>query len=357
MTYSHENDRLEKLMEPKIKKNEDATVEIEGEISTEDFEKHRTPATEYLGRDVELPGFRKGKAPADVVMQHIGEGRVLQEMANRALAHHLPTLFTEHKIDPIGRPNITITKLAPNNPLGFKLSVATLPEITLPDYTSIAHKHPDPELVEVTEKDIEDAITEIRKRAHAAEQQIQDKDTSDKTEPPELTDAFVQKLGEYKNVAEFKEKLIEQIRGYKTQMANEKRRAEIINEIVKETKTKLPDLLVESELNKMIARFKDDVARVGAKWEDYLKQIKKTEEELRKEWRPDAEKSATTQLVLNEIAKQEGIRPDEKQVHTEVSHILEHHKDADKTSVRIYVETLLTNQKVFEFLEKQKVQD
>jgi trigger factor len=341
-------------MQTRIDRTKGNEVIIEGEISAEDFEKHREAASSHLGRDLEVPGFRKGHAPAHIVAGHIGGGRVLEEMANRALAEHLPKLFIEHKIDAIGRPQITVTKLAPGNPLGFKLTTAVLPEITLPDYRALARTQNEKPLepVVVSEKEVEDAIRDIRRRARAAEPS---KVVEPEDKPlPELTDETVKVLGNFTNVADFKKKLTDDIQTFKKRQVRERRRIVTIEDIVKGTTVSLPTLLVEAELDKMLARFKDDVARVGAKWDDYLTQIKKTEEDLRREWHPDAEKNATIQLVLNEIAKKENIRPDDKAVELEVTHLKSHYPDADPQGLAVYVRTLLTNEKVFEFLENQK---
>ena len=333
-------------------------ITVEGEVPTDTFEAHRASAVRHLGRDIELPGFRKGKAPAHILAGHIGEARILEEMANRALGEHLPKLFDEHTINAIGRPHITITKLAPKNPLGFKLTTAVLPEITLPDYATIAKEHRSiqQESVTVTDKEVEDAIRDIRRRVQMTEdQKLKTEDRGTETENlPELDDAFVKKLGRFDTVADFKKKLTEDITRFKEQQVREKRRVVLIEDIAKKTKAEIPALLIDAELDKMLARFRDDVARVGATWEEYLEQIKKTEADLRKEWRADAEKNATTQLVLNEIAKQENLAPDNKAVEREVAHLKSHHPDADPRGLEIYVRTLLTNEKVFEFLESQK---
>ena len=92
----------------------------------------------------------------------------------------------------------------------------------------------------------------------------------------------------------------------------------------------------------------------GLTYEKYLAEVKKTDEDIKKEWTPIAQKKAKLQLILNKIALEEKIKPEEDQVQKEIEHILSHHKDAPEERVRIFVETMLTNEKVFDFLEKQK---
>jgi trigger factor len=88
--------------------------------------------------------------------------------------------------------------------------------------------------------------------------------------------------------------------------------------------------------------------------EDYLKQAGKTMEDLRKEWKPDAEKRAKLQLIFNEIAKKEKITPDSEKLEREIKHIKEHYPDANEESVGVYVAAQMTNDLVFSLLEGKK---
>lgn len=106
-------------------------------------------------------------------------------------------------------------------------------------------------------------------------------------------------------------------------------------------------------MEKMLAQFKDDIAKSGITYEDYLKHIKKTEADIKAEWKDTAVKRAKSQVILNTIAKDEGIAPKEEEVKKEMENILASYKDADRFRVRMYVETFLTNELVFQFLENQ----
>lgn len=96
-----------------------------------------------------------------------------------------------------------------------------------------------------------------------------------------------------------------------------------------------------------------DITQMGLKFEDYLKHLNKTKEDLRKEFRTDAEKKAKLGLVLSEISKAEKLVAEEIDVAKEVAHILEHYKDADPERAKLHAENILTNEKVFVFLENQ----
>ena len=104
----------------------------------------------------------------------------------------------------------------------------------------------------------------------------------------------------------------------------------------------------------MEGQFKADIAQMGLQPDEYLKHIKKTWEELRKEWRPDAEKRAKIQLMLQKISLEEKIEPKKEDVEKEIKNLMEHYKGADPERIKAYVEMVLVNDAVIKFLESQK---
>ena len=115
-------------------------IEIIGEVSADDFASFKSAALERLGSRYNIEGFRPGHVPTNILEQKIGQDKVLTEMAELALSKHYPKILDEKKIDALGQPTIVITKLAPGNPLGFKIKTAVFPEFKLPDYKALATK-------------------------------------------------------------------------------------------------------------------------------------------------------------------------------------------------------------------------
>ncbi|MES2023372.1 MAG: trigger factor [Patescibacteria group bacterium] len=357
-------------MQIKINKLPQSMVEMEGEIESGVFEAYYKNALKKLGENFEMDGFRKGKAPENILTANIPEIRVLEEMAEMALAEYYPKILEENKIDAISRPEIMITKLARNNPLTFKIKTAILPEMKLPDYKKISKKiiadTTDAEKnVEVTDEDVENTIMDIRKsrapKMHMKEPHTHEDGTvhtpteEEKNLAPELppfNNDFVQALGPFKDVADFTEKLRENIKLEKVNQAKEKTRLKIIEKIIEETKADLPEILIESEVGKILYKMESDITQMGLKFDEYLKHLNKTVEDLKKEFRKDGEKKAKLALILNDIAKIENIKADDEQVANEVAHILEHYKDADPERAKMHAEMVLTNEKVFNMLEK-----
>ncbi len=340
------------MIQTEIKELTNGEVEITGSISQEIFEKHRPTALKNISKNMEIAGFRKGHIPENVLIQKVGDGAVLEETAEITLREELPKIIVDKKIDTIGRPSISITKLAKGNPLEFKATIAVMPKIELPDFKTIAKKiTAKKDEITVTEKEIDNTIEEIRKMRTNKTGSKKVEDTK-KDNLPDFDDNFVKTLGDFKNVSDFKEKLKKNIIEEKERKAKDKKRGEMIDEITKEVKTIIPNIIIESELDKMVSQFKDDVTRSGGTFEEYLKHIKKTEEDMRKEWRTDAVKRAKFQLTLNKIAVDEKITAPKKEMDKQISYLLEQYKDADPERVRTYVETILINEEVFKLLER-----
>ena len=351
-----------------VKKLPKSEVEIEGELEAEIFESYFTKALKKIGETLKLDGFRKGKIPESVLLSKVPEIRILEEMAELALSEHYSKIIESEKIDAISKPEISITKLARKNPLGFKIKTAILPEIKLPNYKDIAKKiiskiTEAEKNITVSDEDLENTIMDIRKsrapKKHMAEAKLSEAQSPDasteasREELPEFNDGFVQALGPFKDVADFKIKLKENIKLEKENQQREKTRLKIVEEIIKESEMDLPEILIKVELDKILYKMESDITQMGLKFEDYLTHLNKTVEDLRKEFRTDAEKKAKLALILSEIAKVEKIIADEEQVAKEVAAILEHYKEADPERAKMHAENVLTNEKIFQFLESQ----
>lgn len=345
-----------------IKKGEKSTIDIIAEIQEADLLPYRERAIAQLGANVEIKGFRKGKVPADVIEKEFGDMRILDEMAHMAISESYPQLLEEHKLDAIGRPSVSVTKLAVGNPLGFTITTAVVPEIKLPDYAKIASsvmKGKDD--ATISDGELDEAMLHIRKMRFQDEAMKEGKDPKEtaKTEDkdiPELTDDYVKTLGKFENVDDFKNKLKENLTLEKEQKAKEKKQMEVAEQILEKTDMEIPTMLVDYEVQKMMAQLENDIAMSGMKFDDYLKHIKKTKEELRKEWNEPASKRAKMNLIIDTIAKAEKLAPSDEEITTETAKIMEQYKDmkdVEEANVQAYVASILTNQKVFDFFEKQ----
>lgn len=350
----------------KVNKLPHSEVEVEISLDTSLLPPAQKKAIQMFSDSLELPGFRKGHIPENIVIEKVGESRILEEAADILLKEHFPKIIEQEKIDMIGKPEIRVTKLAPGNPLEFKAKLTTMPVFEIGDYKKIAKTaiaNFQEEKIEVTEKEVADVLLQIRKnKAHFDyhknnpndhDHSHQNLDLEKEENLPPLDDNLAKAAGNFKNLEELKDKIRENILSEKKYRNIEKKRALIMEKLIEEVKIEVPRILIESEINKSLAQMKDDVVRMGGKWEDYLEHIKKKEEDLRKDLEKSSEEKAKIQLIFNKIAVAEKIEPNKEVLEQEVQHLMEHYKDASRESARIYVATILSNQEVLKLLENQ----
>ncbi len=331
-----------------LKNLSESEVEITCEIETVAFEKERPLALKKIGNEVTLPGFRKGHIPENMLAQRFGEGFILEEMANLAIDRAYPEILREHKVHAIAMPTVAIKKLTKGENFVFTLTFPVMPEIKLPDYKKIAKE------IMVVEEVTTVTDDEVTKAQNELIKQFATKDADGKEILPEVTEELVQKFGPFANVAEFTAKIRESISHEKEQRARSKKRMMAMEKIADEMKVKLPQIIIDGELDRMMNQFNHDIGQMGMKLEDYLKTIKKTPEDMRKEWLPDADKRAKVQIALSHIAEAEKLEVLKEDLQKEVSFFLEHHKDADHGRATLHLEMVMMNEKVFQFLEVQK---
>ncbi len=341
-------------------------IELSGEIPFSELEQFRKKVLEEFSEHVAIDGFRKGHIPESVLAAHVGELSLLEAMALKAVREIVPSLIADKKLDVIGRPQVSITKLASGNPVGFSIVTALLPQVTLGDYRKAARKaceeHPILP-VEISDADVDSAILTLRRQMTHYEKYhsegapghpsdiSHDGSNMKESELLPADDAFAQKIGDFKTMSELRGKMKENLRLEKTSDQASKQRAAIAESIVKEAHADLPNLLIESELDRMMTEFEERTTRMGLQFEEYLKHAKKTKEEMRNDLRGDAKKRVLLHLALNNIAETEKIPLDEKKVARDILHIMEHYSDADPSALRRYVEERHRNERVFEFLE------
>lgn len=121
-----------------FKKLPKSKMELRIEIEPREFEKFYQRAIFYFRKDLELPGFRKGKVPPKIVEREIGKERILKKAAEEAIKENYFKEISKEKIEVLGRPKIEITKLSLGESFEFKATFFVFPEIVLPDYKKIA---------------------------------------------------------------------------------------------------------------------------------------------------------------------------------------------------------------------------
>ena len=144
---------VEKLSPTRVRIN----VEVPFTELQPDFER----AYKELAKQVRLPGFRPGKAPAKLLEARIGRGAVLEQVVNDALPSRYSEAVTTTEVRPLGQPDIEITKIEDGEELVFTAEVDVRPDIELPDLSELKISV---DAIEVTDEDVDNELQSLRAR-------------------------------------------------------------------------------------------------------------------------------------------------------------------------------------------------
>ncbi|MGA6207835.1 trigger factor [Nocardia testacea] len=137
-------------------------VRINVEVPFEELKPDFDRAYKALAKQVRIPGFRPGKAPAKLLEARLGRGAVLEQVVNDALPGRYSEAVTTSEVKVIGQPEIEITKIEDGQELAFTAEVDVRPEISLPeDYSTIAVTV---DAIEITDADIDEQLQSLRQR-------------------------------------------------------------------------------------------------------------------------------------------------------------------------------------------------
>lgn len=179
---------------------------------------------------------------------------------------------------------------------------------------------------------------------------------------PELNEEFAKMLGQ-ESMDRLYALLRENLGNEARQKADEQTEIAMFDELMKTSKFgDIPEVLLDAERKKMFYELTRDLERSGISIEDYLKDIKKTEDELFNDFKEQAERRAKAALLSRQIAKEQKIVVEEKEIDEEIVTLenayhdnQEYLQNLKKPEVRRTLETILQNKKVIKWLKEQIV--
>lgn len=412
-------------MKYEIKEATATKKKVEIEVSAEDFNNYYSQTLKKISAEAEIPGFRKGKVPENMVEERVTKEGILSEAAEIAIRESWAKFLAESKEEAISQPQVEVIKIAKDNPLIFTAEFEILPEIKLPKLDSAKVEKKE---VEVTDQEVEDAIKWIQqsrakysekisgaedgdlveftfscldiendpekkdrivlgkghyiegledtlrgmKREEVREfetrypQENKDKkikisvkvDSVKKVEIPEVNDEWVKGLGAFNTVEELKKDIKEGIKKDKEVAEIQRVREESIKKLIEKTEIEVPKTLIKREQDFMLNNIKERcLSELKINFEEYLKQVKKTEEEITKELEEIAKEKVKGFLVLHQIVKDEKIKVTEEEISQKIEEMLNQYpnkeeikKTMDEAQVRLYMEDELKREKAFNLL-------
>lgn len=148
-------------MKTTVDKLSDTRVKLTVNVPFAELDKEIAQAYAAIAQQVSIPGFRKGKAPRQLIDARFGRGPILEQVVNDMLPSRYEQAVTENDLKVIGQPEIDIAKLEDNDFVEFTAEVDIRPEFEVPDFSKISVKVP---ALETSEEDVDKALEDLASR-------------------------------------------------------------------------------------------------------------------------------------------------------------------------------------------------
>ena len=420
-------------MNCKVEKTENANeVKLEITVEAEEFENAMKKVYFQNAKYFNIPGFRKGKAPMNIVEKYYGAQIFYEDAFNEVATEAYEEALTENKIDVVSRPEVDIAQMEKGKDLIFTAVVQTKPEVKLGKYKGIEiqkieykvdKKDVDHELehmqehnsrlVTVDDRPLENGDTATidfegfvdgvafeggKAEGHELEigsgtfipgfeeqligmelenekeikvtfpkeyfsKDLAGKDATfkvklhdiKKKELPELDDEFAKDVSEFDTLEELKKSIKEKLTKNKEQREKYETEEAVLKAVCEDSKLDIPSGMIELEIDNMLKDFEQRLSYQGLNLEQYLKMIGKTEEEMRKEYEPQAIEAIKSRLVLEAIMKAEKIEASEEEIKAKMEEMAKSYgKDVEELSknenLKNYLAEGIKSEKALEFI-------
>ncbi|MCJ7769540.1 MAG: trigger factor, partial [Dehalococcoidales bacterium] len=139
-------------------KTEKRTAYLTVEMEPAEVEEYLESAYKRMVDKVDIPGFRKGNAPREVLEKHVGRDKLFEEANKELMPRTCSRAIKEQGLKPLNQPMVKVTQ---EEPLVFEMVVPLVPVVEIGDYHSIRMQ---PEPVKITDKDINSVLEQIRQQ-------------------------------------------------------------------------------------------------------------------------------------------------------------------------------------------------
>lgn len=163
-------------MKTSVKYLSDTKVAVNVTLGVSELKDAELAALNELGKDIKVPGFRKGKVPVSVVSKNVNPNVLAQKTLESALSKAVADAFISEKLQALDRPEVEVKKFLPGSELEFTAESEVMPKIKIGDYKNLKSTA---KKVSVTKKDIAE-ITDRLKKGFASKKTVQ--------RPAKLTD-------------------------------------------------------------------------------------------------------------------------------------------------------------------------
>lgn len=125
-------------MKTSVDKLSDTRVKLNVTVPFDELGKEIDQAYKAIAQQVNIPGFRRGKAPRQLIDARFGRGPILEQVVNDMLPTRYEQALAENDLNPLGQPDIDVTKIEDNDVVEFTAEIDVRPEIEVPDFSQIS---------------------------------------------------------------------------------------------------------------------------------------------------------------------------------------------------------------------------
>jgi FKBP-type peptidyl-prolyl cis-trans isomerase (trigger factor) len=272
-------------MKSLINRNENGTIELTVTIPTALVTKTRQEILEEHVKVEELPGFRKGMAPLDMVEKSLGQEHIREDILKKLLPLAYVEAIKEHGLNPVINPKINVQKIDEGGDWVFVALTAEEPKIILGNYKEAVKK--------VTAK------------------------------------GKIIVPGKEQTPISFNE---------------------VSEELLKAATLQIPGIIIDQEVERLLAQTLDEVKRLGLTLDQYLASTGKNVDSLKLEYAGKAEKDIKLEFILQEIAKQEDIKVEEKEIDEAIAQSKTEAERQNLQNNRHLLSNIIRQQKTLDFL-------
>ena len=421
-------------MNCKVEKTKNANeVKVEITVEAQKFEDAIKKVYFKSAKYFNIPGFRKGKAPMQIVEKYYGKEIFYEDAFNEVAGDALEEAVKENKLEIVSRPDIEVTQIEKGKDLIFEAVMQTKPEAELGKYKGIEIKKIE---YNVSDEDIEHELGHMQEhnsrmisiedrpvesgdiatidfegfvdgkafeggKAEGHDLEIgsntfipgfedqvigmkidEEKDIKvtfpeeyfskdlagkeaifkvkvheiKKKELPELDDEFAKDVSEFDTLKELKEDIKAKQQKQNDEKAKYETQDAVIKAVCENVKVEIPSGMVEMEIDNMLKDIEQRLSYQGLKLEQYLQMMGKKEEDMRKEYEPQAIEGIKSRLALEAVIKAEKIEASDKEIDEKIKEMAKNYgKENDEElmkneNVRNYIKEGIESEKAIDFL-------
>ena len=148
-------------MKTNVEKLSDTRVKLNVSVPFDELGQEIDQAYKAISQQVNIPGFRRGKAPRQLIDARFGRGPILEQVVNDMLPTRYEQALAENDLNPLGQPEIEVTKIEDNDVVEFTAEIDVRPEIEVPDFSKIEVTVPE---LKVDDEAVDAELDSLRER-------------------------------------------------------------------------------------------------------------------------------------------------------------------------------------------------